>query len=338
MVTPTRGALSVLATVGSLIDVRDRRMVTAACIAGCLVAPLLCLAFIVFSGSLAAAFADIIAYPATSYAGIQGARFATGAAADTLPLALLFPASLPLALLVVARQGREALRDRSFRACLLLAAAGFLGLFPRPDIVHISFNAPMAMPLAATCIQRLTDRSRPRLCYAAGALIVALCLPIAVSFLNAARSIAAAPTSPTAAGPIAFFEDADAPALFARLATTPRGDGFLFYPYMPLAPFIAQREHVSRYDLFLPGYTTPAQYADACASVEARASWIVLDRTLMDDRQLKIIFPATRDTDPPERRAFEQMLLADFTPVAEIGHYELRRRAPTPAAGCRATS
>lgn len=342
MVTPTRGVLSALASLGSLVERGNRKMVAVACVAGCLVAPLLCLAFIVLTGSLSAAYADIIGFTATGYAGIQGARFATGATLATLPLALLYPLAILIALLVVAREGRAALSDRPFRACLLLAGAGFLGLYPRPDIVHISFAAPLAMPLAAIGIRRITDAWRPSIRYAVGGLALVLCLPTATSYMSAARAIATAPGSPTAAGRIAFFEDADAPALFAFLATTPRSDGFFFYPYMPLAPFIAQRQHVSRYDLFLPSYTTPAQYAEACASVEARATWVVLDRSLMDDRQLKTIFPATRDVRPPERRAFENMLEHSFRPVAEIGHYEIRKRvgsmapAQPPPAACRA--
>ena len=47
-----------------------------------------------------------------------------------------------------------------------------------------------------------------------------------------------------------------------------------------MLPFLAAREQVSKYDVFVPGYTLPSQYQDACISVMRHASWVVIDRRL----------------------------------------------------------
>jgi hypothetical protein len=337
MVTPTRGALATLAAIGSFVDFRDRKVQLGACIAGCAVVPLLCLAYIVANGELAAAYDDIIRFPATSYSGIQGVKFAAEAAGPTLALALLFPLAPILPLIVVAKYGRGVLKDRLFRSCLLFATAGFIGAFPRPDIVHIAFAAPLALPLLAYCAGQITKDWNARFVYATGAIALVLCLPAAMSYLHDARTAWMTPTSATAAGPISFMGDPDAPAVFAWIDKTPRADKVLFYPYMPLAPFIAQRRHVSRYDMFVPEYTPANQYADACASANARATWLVLDRAGMDPATIKAVFPAVRNPNPPEKMAFERSIESDFGLVARLGRYEIRKRVtPSPARPCGA--
>ena len=335
MVTPTRGAMAALAAVGSLVDFQDRRIQMAMCIAGCAIVPLVCLAYIVLNGELAAGYADIIRFPATDYVGIQKVPFGAGVTAPFIPLALLFPLAAILPLVVVLRYGRGILKERLFRACLLFAGAGFVGLYPRPDLVHISFAAPLALPLAAYCATRITQKWDRRIVAAAVATGLALCLPGGLSFAQAAREALRAPVSPTAAGPISFIGDPDAPAAFAMIDKTPRVDGFLFYPYMPLASFIAQREQVSKYDVFLPGYTPPNQYAEACATANARATWLVLDRIGMSVARYRSTFPAMRNPRPPETAAFERSMEGDFKFVARIGHYEIRKRVtPPPVRAC----
>jgi hypothetical protein len=337
MVTPTRGALAALAALGSLVDLRDRKTVVAMCIAGCAIVPLACLAYIILNGELAAGYADIIGFPATNYVGIQKVSFAAGVTGPFIPLALLFPLAAILPLVVVLRYGRGVLKERLFRACLLFAAAGFVGLYPRPDLVHISFAAPLALPLVAYCATRITWKWDSRLVAAAGVAALALCLPGSLSFAQAAREALRAPISPTAAGPISFIGDPDAPAAFAMIDKTSNADGFLFYPYMPLASFIAQREQISKYDVFLPGYTPPNQYAEACATANARATWLVLDRIGMSVARYKSTFPAMRNPRPPETAAFERSIEDDFRFVARVGRYEIRKRVtPPPIRACGA--
>ncbi len=115
------------------------------------------------------------------------------------------------------------------------------------------------------------------------------------------------------------------PALLARIATTPPEDAYFFYPYMPMLSFLSARQQVSKYEIFVPGYTSPSQYQDACISVVRRAAWVVIDRT--DSSTLKLIFPAMRDAQPQETRRFERVLDSNFEFVSQDGAFELR--------GCR---
>ena len=112
----------------------------------------------------------------------------------------------------------------------------------------------------------------------------------------------------------------------ARIASTPSGDRFLFYPYMPLLPFLTAREHVAAYDIFVPGYTLASQYREACGATMRDAAWLVIDRTWTDPAFLRAMFPAMGDVAPPEVKAFEEALERGFGFVARDGSFELRRR------------
>jgi hypothetical protein len=131
---------------------------------------------------------------------------------------------------------------------------------------------------------------------------------------------------PTPRGGVKFFGQPGVPELLARIAATPSGDAYFFYPFLPMLPFLAAREQVSKYDVLVPGYTSPSQYQDACASVMRHASWIVIDRRWTDPNFLKERFPAMRDAEPPEKKRFEQALDGGFELVAQEGPFELRRR------------
>ena len=131
---------------------------------------------------------------------------------------------------------------------------------------------------------------------------------------------------PTPRGGVAFFGQPGAPELLARIAATPSGDAYFFYPLVSMLPFLAAREQVSKYDVFMPGYTLPSQYQDACISVMRHASWVVIDRRGTDPNVLKQAFPAMRDAEPQETKRFEQALDSGFELVAQEGAFELRRR------------
>jgi hypothetical protein len=130
---------------------------------------------------------------------------------------------------------------------------------------------------------------------------------------------------PTPRGDVAFFEQFGAPELLARIAATPSGDAYFFYPLLSMLSFLAAREQASKYDVFTPGYTLPSQYQDACISVMRHASWVVIDRRMTDPNIRKQMFPTLQDAEPQETKRFEQALDRGFELVAP-GPLELRRR------------
>ena len=93
-----------------------------------------------------------------------------------------------------------------------------------------------------------------------------------------------------------------------------------------MLPFLTGREQVSRYDIFVPEYTTAAQYQEACRSVIRDASWVVVDRYWTDDNAWKNAFPSMLDAKPRETARFEQALDSAFELIPNTGTFELRRR------------
>jgi hypothetical protein len=116
--------------------------------------------------------------------------------------------------------------------------------------------------------------------------------------------------------------------LAARIAATPPGDAYFFYPYDAMLPFLTARRHVARHDIFTPGWTLPSQYQEACVSTMRGASWVVIDREKTDPKWLKHVFPSSPAPQPRETTRFEQALETGFEFVAREGPFELRHRVP----------
>jgi hypothetical protein len=298
---------------------------------GCSLAPVGMLGYVVGHDALAAAVDDVIVFTAVQYGSIQGVPFGSGEFGFG-PLKYLFPLAALLALLVCARDWRACFRDPLLFTSLTLGLAAFVGCFPRPDIAHIAFAAPLTGPLLAHCMTRLGQRWQPtwwrhRYLAAVGAgIVIGLCISSGVYFLQISHEALRGKIVQTPRGAMAFFGPAGVPELLAQIAATPPGDAYFFYPYLSMLSFLAGREQVSKYDLFMPEYTLPSQYQDACKSVMRHASWVVIDRRLTDPNVLKQRFPAIRDAEPPEKKRFEQALNDGFELVAQEGTFELRRR------------
>jgi hypothetical protein len=331
MVTPHRGALVMLAAMLAFFNLRRHRAVLIVYLLGCGLAPAGLLAYVIWHHALAAAFDDVILFTVTRYARIQSVPFGWGGGNPLLRY--LFPLAALLTILVCVRDWRTCLRDRLLRLCTAFALAGFVGCFPRPDITHIAFAAPLACPLLACCMTRLTQwwraiwwRYRYLVATIAG-VVIGLGIFSVLYFLQISEEALRAEIVRTPRGVMAFLgQQSGLPKLLARIAETPSSDAYFFYPYLSILPFVTSREQVSKYDLFMPEFTLPSQYQDACLSVMQHASWVVIDRRLTDPKVLKQLFPAIRDADPREKKRFEQALDRGFDLVAQEGTFELRRR------------
>jgi len=236
-----------------------------------------------------------------------------------------------LTFLVCVRNYSNCLRDGLLWSCAAFALAGFLGCFPRPNIAHIAFAAPLACPLLALSMTRLIQWWRPTwwryryLVVVVAGVVIGLCALSVLIFLQISQHALRAQILPTPRGGAAFFEPG-VDGLLPRIAATPSRDVYFFYPFASMLPFLTAREQVSKYDVFMPGYTLPSQYHDACLSVMQHASWVIIDRRWTDPTFLKRRFPAMRDAQPQETKRFEQVLDAGFELAALEGAFELRRR------------
>jgi hypothetical protein len=156
-------------------------------------------------------------------------------------------------------------------------------------------------------------------------VMIGLCATPIVYFLRISQQALRGEIVPTPRGSVALLGDPLAlPELLARIAATPSGDAYFFYPNLAMLPFLTAREQVSKYDIFWPGQTLPSQYQDACMSVMRHASWVVIDRQMTDRKGLTI--PVALEAAPDETKRFEQALRGGFELVAQERTFELRRR------------
>jgi len=332
MVTPHRGALVMLAAVPAFFNLRRHWPEMTAYVLGCALAPAAIVAYLAKNHALAAAFDEVIRSTALRYAPINSVPFGFG---HQSPFTYLFPLVAALTLLVCTSDWRSCTRDRLLWLSVAFALAGFGGCFPRPDIVHIAYAAPLACPLLACCVTRLlTPRWRPMwwryryLVAIAGGVIIGICAPSVLFFSWTYNEALRAKIVATPRGGVAFPGPlgAGAPELLARIAATPPAEAYFFYPVLSELSFLAARMQVSKYDLFLPGYTLPSQYQDACVSVMRDASWVVIDRRWINPSVLKQVYPTMQDAKPRETKQFEQALDTSFELMAQEGTFELRRR------------
>jgi hypothetical protein len=184
MVTPTRGALAMLAAATSFVGSRHQRAKLIVYALGSALIPICILAYVIAQGALAAAFDDVIVFSATRYASIQSVPFGYFVNDQSRPLKYLFPLVALLTLVICIRDWRTALHDRSFRTCVAFGLAGFLGCFPRPDIAHIAFATPLVCPLLIYCTNQLIASWRPKSRYALAALVITLLIPSAAKTVD----------------------------------------------------------------------------------------------------------------------------------------------------------
>jgi hypothetical protein len=283
-------------------------------------------AFLGWQHALSAAFDDIVGFALTRYSPIQYVPFGQGTSIFDAPLACVFPLAALLLLPIIVLDRRTYLHDQRLRLSMAFALAGFVGCFPRPDIGHIGFTAPLALPLLAHCATRLTRSLRRTYRWAIAAVVVALCAPSGLSFAAISQIAFHAPIMSTPRGAVAFTSPKDLPNLLPKIAAVPPQDAFFFYPNLSTLAFLTAREHASKYDGFVPGYTTAAQYRDACLSAVRNASWMVVDRRFADYRNWKQIYPSMPDVEPQEATRFEEALDRAFETAATKGVFDLRHR------------
>ena len=325
MVVPTCGSLAALAGASAFSNLHNHRTEMGAYVAGVLVIPLGLLAYVIGNHLFTAAFDDVILFPFYRYSSIQGVPFATWANGVTRPLKYLYPLTGLLAAIVYVR-GWQSRPDRPLRLCVAFAVAGLIASYPRPDIFHIIFTAPLACPLLACCADRIGRRVRPRYRAIAVGAVLLLCVPAARSYWVDQMKALHAGRVPTPRGDTVFLGQRGTPEILARIAQTPSADRYFFYPYMPMMPFLTARAQVSQVDLFTPEFTMPSQYLDACVSVMRQATWVVIDRRWTDPRWLKRIFPSMRNPRPEETVRFEYALDSAFDLVGTDDTFELRHR------------
>jgi hypothetical protein len=339
IITPHNGALTALASLTAFLGPAGTRQAFFKFTAGCLVIPILICLYLVSRGSFAAAFADVILFPATRFSyDVWSVPYANGGTRSN-PLKYVHSIDAVMIVLVCVLGGRSAWSDRTLRSSAALALAGIIGIYPRPDLAHIAFTLPLSLPLTAYCLAAFAVRLRPKLVIVAAALVVLLELPNANKYYEAATQSLNATLTRTPRGFIAL-RDYGAAELVGQLST--KAGAFFFYPNMPLLPYLMAKKQVSKYDVFVPFYTTAAQYGEATKDVLERASEIVVDTKWNNEEFLLRALPAMKPEKDKNKEEFERALYNCFTlewqSALQIGQYSqfqiLRRITEAPADSC----
>jgi len=326
IVIETQGALVMMAALLAFVHPQQRPARLFAYLLGCALAPVSVFAYLVESHTLAPAFNDVILWAAKHYTSVQGVPFGWSADAQNAPLKYLFAVAIMLTALMSIRQWRIWWEDRKLLLCAAFGVGAFVSCSPRPDIYYIGVVMPLALPLLLFSMVNLSRWWRPVERHIAVGLMIALIVPAAAAYVRTAVHAQKARVVRTPRGEIAVVRQPGVGRLLSQIAETPPGDAYFFYPYLPMMPFLTAHRGVSRYDLFVPEFTLPAQYQKACVSVMRHASWLVIDRQWTDPRLLKQAFPGMQNPRPPETRQFEHALKRAFKLVATEGVFELRRR------------
>ena len=328
MTTPTMGALTMAAAMVALLGQSGRWTKLAWFVAAGSVAPLILVGWTVWQGAIRDAWFDVIVVTGSRYTSIQPVPFGFGFWSQGVFLVAMFPATGLLALLAIARGGRQCLRDPMFLPCSAFAVAAFMLCFPRPDVAHIGYVLPLDGPLFAWSVVRVVPTWPRAVRGIAGAMVGLTGLLTVLTYGLVARNAQGGVATRTAHGMVNIVDPLEGSELVARITGEPPDDTFFFYPYMPLLPYLTARGQVAREDLFTPQFTLPVQYAEACLAVTQRATWVVIDRAWTDPQHWKAHFPSITDADPTETASFERSLERGFDLVERIGTFELRHRRP----------
>ena len=337
---PHVGAAAVVVSLVAALVSRRAWLATALAAA---IVPTATLVLVLATGVLSIRSLPTAVAAAQTFAAMQGLPFAVDVDVRTRPLAALFPATLALLVAVACMRRTAALEDRPLPVLVAAAVGGFAACFPRADIAHISFAAPMALPLFAWTIgqvliarRAIRSRALQRLLTVGGAVVaLGLMVPAAWAAARLAWQVGRIPLVQLARGSVAFGEatsPGDLTRLLQRVASIPATDRFFFYPYAPMLPYLLDRTHVAPVDLLHPGLTSPEQYLATARAVVTHAEWIVIDTVWIDPDWLKACFPELADPQPAEKVSFEDSIRRGFELVQSFGRYQLWRRNQPPEA------
>ena len=335
MITPTRGALSCLAAL-AMPDWRSSwRSTTVSLAIGMATVPLLALLYLIATDSLGAAASDVIGWTGSRYADIQAVPWGAFSSRLSRPLVYVFPMAGILLLVALASERSDRDRSATLRVAVAFAFAGFIGCFPRPDSMHIAANIPLALPLVGRCLARLARQAAPAVRVAVATAIATQVIAPAIIFARLVDDARGIPMTQTPRGRVKLIREDGLPEMMALVAKLPAGDGMMFYPNLPMMPFLTDRRHIARLDVFFPQYTTAAQYRAACFDTVAGARWLVIDRA-WNAISIRNVYPATADANPPEKVAFEHAIAANYELASRRGMFDLLRRRPDAAlSDCR---
>lgn len=331
LVTTHRGSMIVLAALATLVLQKSLWDVVKFISGGLLLLTAI-LFFLWWQGSMNDAFEQVILYAMSNYSNIQGVSFGAFVTPQQVVLVTIFPLIACFLGLALYRYGPTLLRQKYWSAACLFALSGFLGCFPRPDAVHISFSVVLALPLLAGLVDILISRGSGPWRMPLG---IAAFLLLAWPLIILATEAMSTKNVMSPAGQISIMKDDGTPELLERLNHISSSDRIFFYPYDPMLAFLSKRHHPARLDILVPHYSTSSQYFETCLEVMQKAHWVVFDKRLSSASFYRAVFPAIKNPSPPEKEIFEAALREGFINDVDYGDFQLLRRLNPATSLCK---
>ncbi|CAL1239435.1 hypothetical protein [Candidatus Methylocalor cossyra] len=307
--------------------------------AGMALIPALLALWLGWQGALDDGLADFVLFAGRHYSAIQWVPFGAGASTRSLIMTPLFPLTVLLAAAATLLERGGPWREPGFRAAAWFALTGWLTAYPRPDIVHIGFTLPLALPLLASALDKIHRRISSPWRWLVPALVTVAMVPSALAALRQTLRMPAQLTIETERGRIEVASywstnGQNLRDLVRAVQRAPREDGFFFYPFDPMLPYLTGRRHVAKLDILMPAYTTAEQYREVCNTVLERARWVVIDKPWRDPEYLKQVFPAMPDPSPAAKQALETALATAYTVELDNPRFALLHRKEGAAGAC----
>jgi len=259
------------------------------------------------------------------------AAFFEGASAADLPwrvlvlLALSLPALLPLAALLLCRT-RQARENRELVPVTIAAFALLAAAYPRLDVPHLAYAAPLFYAIAGFHLSRAGSGVRLGVF---GVVCLLAALPAGYGIYLRAHMI---PVD-SRVGRIAALP-ADAEMIRAIERDVPQGASLFCFPYLPMFYFLTGGENPTRYSYLQPGMMEDGDERLALAELRARPPETILYQNVTPEMILRI-WPGS---DPRRLRLekIEAFLRCAYRPVAAVSYngvpVQILRRAPEPGA------
>jgi hypothetical protein len=210
--------------------------------------------------------------------------------ASILIIPLLFAASLPLILLVIAIRNRWNYISPVIHLYWLCGCAIWLSEIHRRDIDHLVFGSPL---LILVCIYALTESRKKLLNIALQVLAISA---VSLTAFNCVTVlIAGASTTTTRVGNVAVIGRVS--ILKYLNEHTSSGEEILVYPYCPTYYFLSATTNPTPYSLLLYHYNTPLQYREVVSILDQhRVRYVVWDTTFLTKTNEK--FQGSRPINP----------------------------------------
>jgi 4-amino-4-deoxy-L-arabinose transferase-like glycosyltransferase len=212
----------------------------------------------------------------------------------------------------------EAPKPRVIIYLMFCSVALVASTYPRPDLMHLAWVAPVSYALAAALISLALPR------WAQAASVITAMFASTLLLLHLATTLGSGRLA-TPIGEVRTSPDSVKPVQ-DLLAMVHPGDSAFVYPYAPLLYFLTQTKNPTRYSHLAPGQMTDPDEQSALADLRrSPPQWVLLLRLTPED--FLRVFP-NADLSILHFQLLENWIDANYSPVdpaLRVGGYRLMR-------------